>query len=261
MHRLRNISWRAFHVWKRNAEVLLSTWYTNLLPPLLEPVFYVLAFGLGVGSLIGQFEYRGEPMPFVQFVAPGVISVAVMFWAFFETTYSSFVRMYYQRTFDAMIATPLLVEDVIAGELFWGATKAVGASTLMLLVLCLFGLIQWPNGLLVIPVAVAGGLMFSAIGLIVTALSPKIEAFNLPIFLFVFPMFLFSGTFFPLEQLPGWALKVAWALPLTHVCHLIRAACLGFVPEALAWHVTYIVLAASGLGILAMKLMCRRLIK
>ena len=127
-----NISWRLLHVWRRNGEVLLTTWYTNFLPPLLEPVFYVLAFGFGIGGMVGDFKFQGQEMSYLQFVAPGVVAVAVMFWSFFETTYSSFVRMYYQRTFDAMIATPLLVEDVIAGELLWGATQAVGAGPLLL---------------------------------------------------------------------------------------------------------------------------------
>ena len=117
--KLSNISWRLLHVWRRNGEVLLTTWYTNFLPPLLEPVFYVLAFGFGIGGMIGDFTFQEHNMSYLQFVAPGVVAVAVMFWSFFETTYSSFVRMYYQRTFDAMIATPLLVEDVIAGELLW----------------------------------------------------------------------------------------------------------------------------------------------
>ena len=141
--KLSNISWRTLHVWRRNGEVLLTTWYTNFIPPLLEPVFYVLAFGFGIGGLVGDFKFQGQEMSYLQFVAPGVVAVAVMFWSFFETTYSSFVRMYYQRTFDAMIATPLLVEDVIAGELLWGATKAFGAGTLML---CMLSALASPYG-------------------------------------------------------------------------------------------------------------------
>ena len=256
-----NISQRALHVWRRNAEVLLTTWYTNFLPPLLEPVFYVLAFGFGIGGLVGDFAFQGQEMSYLQFVAPGVVAVAVMFWSFFETTYSSFVRMYYQRTFDAMIATPLLVEDVIAGELLWGATKAFGAGTLMMGMLSAFGLLAWPTALCVLPLAALGGLMFASIGLIVTALSPKIEAFNLPIFLFIFPMFLFSGTFFPLEQLPGWTHSLAMALPLTHTCALIRGACLNLPPPHLIVHILYLLVATVLTGWLALRLMHKRLVK
>ena len=113
-----NVSRLSWRVWQRDLDVYLTTWRTNFLPPLLEPVLYVLAFGLGLGSLIGEVTYQGRVVPYLEFMAPGVVSVAIMFWAYFETTYSSFVRMYFQRTFDAIIATPLLVEDVI-----WGRTR------------------------------------------------------------------------------------------------------------------------------------------
>ena len=259
--KLSNISFRALHVWRRNAEVLLTTWYTNLLPPLMEPVLYVLAFGFGIGSMVKEFSFQGQNISYLKFVAPGVVAVAVMFWSFFETTYSTFVRMYYQRTFDAMIATPLLVEDVIAGELLWGATKSFGAGTIMLCMLTLFELSVWPSAFWVLPVAAIGGLLFSSVGIIVTALSPKIEAFNLPVFLLIFPMFLFSGTFFPLEQLPHWAYQLAQLLPLTHVCALIRGAFLGLAPQDLSVHVLYLLFVTTALCWLSVKLMHRRLVK
>ena len=128
-----NVSGRAWRVWQRDLDVYRTTWLVNFLPPLLEPVLYVLAFGLGLGSLIEEVSYLGRTIRYLPFMVPGVISVAIMFWAYFETTYSSFVRMYYQRTFDAILATPLLVEDVIAGEWLWGATKSVLAATVMLI--------------------------------------------------------------------------------------------------------------------------------
>jgi len=91
---LRNVSFRSFRVWRRDLDVYLTTWKTNFLPPLLEPVFYVLAFGLGLGSLIGDLEYQGQRVSYLNFMAPGVVAVAIMFWSFFENTYASFVRMY-----------------------------------------------------------------------------------------------------------------------------------------------------------------------
>ena len=191
-----NVSLRAWRVWQRDAETYLITWKTNFLPPLLEPVLYILAFGVGMGRLIGNVKYFGAEMPYLTFMVPGIVAVAIMFWAYFETTYSSFIRMYYQKTFEAICTTPLLVEDVIAGEWLWGATKSLLAAVLMLLAVSFFGLLSFPAALWVLPVAVLGGLLFSALGLVTTALSPTIEMFNLPIFVFIFPMFLFSGTFF-----------------------------------------------------------------
>ncbi|MDM7917389.1 MAG: ABC transporter permease [Candidatus Eisenbacteria bacterium] len=261
MQVLSNVSGRALHVWRRDFDVYLTTWKTNFLPPLLEPVFYVLAFGLGLGSLIGSLTYQGRPVGYLEFMAPGVVAVAIMFWAFFETTYSSFVRMYFQKTFDAIIATPLLVEDVIVGELLWGMTKSVLASSIMIVILSLFGLVSYPSALVVLPLAFLGGLLFAALGLITTALVPSIDTFNLPIFLFVFPMFMFSGTFFPIDILPLWARAIAWVLPLTHVSFLVRGAFLGWpVPQALG-HVAYLVALTAAAFVLALVLMKRRLVK
>jgi lipooligosaccharide transport system permease protein len=190
-----------------------------------------------------------------------VITVAIMFWSFFETTYSSFVRMYYQRTFDAIVATPLLVEDVIAGEWLWGATKSVVAAAPMLLMTGLMGLVHWPSGLLVIPLAALGGLFFSALGLVATALVPRIDSFNLPSFLFIFPMFLFSGTFFPLEVLPAWARGIALALPLTHVSVLVRGAVLGVSPAHGGASLLYLAGGTAVTFVTALVLMRRRLVK
>ena len=118
-----NISPRALRVWQRDAEVFRTTIWVNFIPPLLEPVLYIIAFGFGLGSLVKTVPYHGRQIAYLTFMVPGVISVAVMFWSYFETTYASFVRMYYQRTFDAIVATPLLVEDVIAGEWLWGIAR------------------------------------------------------------------------------------------------------------------------------------------
>jgi hypothetical protein len=112
---MRNVSHRAWRVWQRDLDVYRTTWKLNFLPPLLEPVLYILAFGLGMGQLIGTISYFGEEIDYLRFMVPGVVAVAIMFWSYFETTYATFVRMVYQRTFEAIITTPLLVEDVIGG--------------------------------------------------------------------------------------------------------------------------------------------------
>ncbi|TMQ59219.1 MAG: ABC transporter permease [Candidatus Eisenbacteria bacterium] len=259
---LHNASLRSFRVWQRDLDVYLTNWRTEFLPPLSEPVLYVFAFGFGLGSLIHNVHYQGRELSYLRFMAPGIVAVAIMFWSYFETTYSSFVRMYYQRTFDAILATPLLVEDVILGELLWGATKAVIASTIMLCMLALLGLVTWPSALWVIPLSGIAGVLFSALGLVVTSVTRNISSFNLPMFLMIMPMFMFSGTFFPVSILPKWALAIAWCLPLTHVSHLVRAAVLGW-PRGplLAASVLYVVLLAAVLSALALKLMKRRLIQ
>ena len=257
---LRNVSLRSFRVWQRDFDVYLTNWKTEFLPPLTEPILYVFAFGFGLGSLIHKIDYQGRELTYLRFMAPGIVAVAIMFWSYFETTYSSFVRMYYQRTFDAILATPLLVEDVIMGELLWGATKALIASTIMLGVLGLLGLVAWPAGLWVIPISIVAGILFSALGLVITSVMKNISAFNLPMFLMVMPMFMFSGTFFPVSILPKWALWIAWCLPLTHVSYLVRAAVLGWPRGQLVLSVLYTLVLAVVLSVLALRQMKRRLI-
>jgi lipooligosaccharide transport system permease protein len=227
----------------------------------MEPVLYVLAFGIGMGSLIGSVAYQGRELAYLDFMVPGVLAVAIMFWSYFETTFASFVRMYYQRTFDAITATPILVEDVICGEWLWGATKSLLAGTLILMAVSVFGIVSWPSALLVIPISIVGGLLFAALGLVTTAVSPSIETFNLPTFLVIFPMFLFSGTFFPLDILPEWAMAIALALPLTHISYLVRAACLGITPPFLALSLAYLLAAFPLAAAVGFILMRRRLVK
>jgi lipooligosaccharide transport system permease protein len=258
---LRNLSLRAVRVWQRDFDVYITNWKTEFLPPLSEPILYVFAFGFGLGSLIHKVRYQGHELSYLRFMAPGIVAVAIMFWSYFETTYSSFVRMYYQRTFDAILATPLLVEDVILGELLWGATKALIATTIMLVVLTLLGLVAWPAGLWVLPIAMLAGVLFSALGLVVTSVTKNISSFNLPMFLGIMPMFMFSGTFFPVDVLPKWALWIAWCLPLTHVSRLVRAAVLGWPKATLGWSALYVAVFAAFLSAIALRLMKRRLIQ
>jgi lipooligosaccharide transport system permease protein len=258
---LGNVSPRAWRVWQRDADVFLTTIWVNFLPPLLEPVLYIVAFGFGLGSLVKTVNYQGQVLGYLPFMVPGIISVAVMYGAYFENTYSSFVRMYYQRTFDAMLATPLLVEDVIVGEWLWGATKSVINGGIMLLMITFFGLVRYPSGLFILPLAACGGLLFAALGLITTSLAPQIDQFNLPIFILIFPMFLFSGTFFPIDVLPHWAAAIAWVLPLTHLCSLIRGACLGLAPPHLLGSLLYLLLLTLLAAGAALVLMRRRLVR
>jgi lipooligosaccharide transport system permease protein len=256
-----NISTRSLRVWRRDFEVFRATLWVNFIPPMLEPVLYILAFGFGMGSLVQTVQWHGREVRYLAYVVPGIIAIAVMFQSYFETTYSSFVRMYYQRTFDAMLATPLLVEDVIVGEWLWGASRALMAGAIMLVMVTFFGQVHWPECLWVVPLSLLGGLLFSGLGLITTALVPAIDQFNLSTFLVIFPMFLFSGTFFPLDVLPRWALVIAWALPLTHLSSLLRGACLGARPEMPGWSLLYLgvmTLAATAGAIVLMK---RRLVK
>jgi lipooligosaccharide transport system permease protein len=255
------ISWRFLKVWQRNLVTFQKIWKINFITPLLEPILFVAAFGLGFAGLIGTVRYGGAELGYTAFIAPALIASAVMNNAFFETTYASFVRMYYQKTFDGMLATPLSIEEIILAEIVWSASKAAAAAAIMTSVLSVFGYVAFPSGLLVIPLAFVGGVAFGAIGLFFTGIIPTIEMFNLPIFLFVTPMFLFSGTFFPVSNLPAWAAPAALVFPLYHLVELVRLACLGRCETVPALSLAYLLLFAALFTGLALVFMRRRLIK
>jgi lipooligosaccharide transport system permease protein len=169
--------------------------------------------------------------------------------------------MYYQKTFDAMMATPLNAEEIITGEIVWGATKSLIGTLIMLAVISVFGLVNYPMALLIVPAAFLGGFAFGSLAMIFTGMVRTIELFNLPIFLFITPMFLFGGTFFPTANLPLWAQQVAWILPLTHLVDLSRELAFGrFGGEALV-ALCYLVVFCAVTYPLAIYVMRRRLIK
>ena len=255
------ISRRFIRIWQRNLTVYRKSWKISFIPPFLEPLFYLLAFGIGLSTLVGSVRYKGSEISYVEFIAPGLIAISIMYNSFFETTYNSYVRMYYQKTFDAMMATPLSIEEIITGEIVWGATKSLIASAIMMVVISFFGFLHYPSSLLILPLAFLGGLAFGSIGMVFTGTVANIEMFNLPVFLFITPMFLFSGTFFPLENLPRWAQVLASVLPLTHLANLTRPLALGRIPPSLLWDVGYVLLFSAIFFPLALKKMHRRLIK
>jgi lipooligosaccharide transport system permease protein len=255
-----DVSLRFFRILQRNSLVLRRTWKINFLPPILEPVLYLLAFGAGLGLLVREIPYAGESVSYLAYIAPALIAINIMYNAFFENTYASFVRMYYQKTFDAIMATPLNLDEIITGEIVWGAAKSSMATVLMLAVISFFGLLVYPESLLILPLAFLGGLAFGGAAMCFTALVPQIEVFNFPIFLFITPMFLFSGTFFPLETLPHWAQALAQTLPLTHLVALVRALAMGNLKGQLLVDLLYLVIFSALTFVLSILLMRRRLI-
>jgi lipooligosaccharide transport system permease protein len=153
MNLLPQISFRFFRILQRNSQVLRRTWKVNFLPPILEPVLYLLAFGAGLGLLVREISYRGEPVGYVAFIAPALIAINIMNNAFFENTFASYVRMYYQKTYDAIMTTPLNLDEIITGEIVWGAVKSIIATILMVAVISFFRLLVYPQALLIVPLA------------------------------------------------------------------------------------------------------------
>lgn len=256
--RLPKLTYRVWKVWRRNFDVFMKTYKVNFFPPLLEPIFYLVALGFGLGGFVQSIEGR----PYIDFIAPALASISIMYSSFFECTYGSFVRMYYQKTFDAIITTPISIEEVIAGELLWGATRSLISSSIVLAVIAAFGLVSSPLSLLIPLLAFFAGLMFSAIAMCFTSLAPNIDFFNYPGFLFITPMFLLSGTFFPLTSLPSFMQILATAiLPLTHTVSLTRGLMFGNLESPLLLSLAWIAVVTPFFFVLSVNLMKRRLVK
>lgn len=254
------VSWRFIKVWRRNLWTYRRIWKVSFLTPLLEPLFFVAAFGLGLSGFIGEIAYGGKHFDYATFIAPGLVATAIMNNAFFETTYASFVRMYYQKTFDGMLATPLSLEEIMIGEIVWSATKSVVAAGLMSGVLAILGFVEPWSVVTLLPTAFVGGLAFGAVGLWITGITPHIEMFNLPVFLLITPMFLFSGTFFPVSSLPSWAAHAARVFPLYHLVELCRRAQIEAAESSWGTSALYLVIFSAIFLVLGVHAMKRRLI-
>jgi len=252
------LTYRVWRVWRRDQDVFMKTYKVNFIPPLVEPLFYLVGLGFGLGG----FVQPQEGLLYIVFIAPALVATSMMFSSFFECTYGSFVRMYYQKTFDAIITTPLSLEEVIAGELLWGATKSLINSTIVLVVVSLFGLVASPSALLIPLLSFLVGLLFSAIAMCFTAITPNIDSFNYPSFLFITPMFILSGTFFSITALPVQAQVVANIFfPLTHTVALTRALTVGRLSETLLLNLSWLLVTTPFFFVLSINLMKKRLIK
>jgi len=242
-------------MWQRNRDVFFRLWHTEAPGTIIEPVIMLVAMGLGLGAYVGLVDGQ----EYIEFIAPGVIASFAMFSVFGECTYGTFFRMEERRTFDAIIATPLNVEDVVAGEIFWGATRSVMTGGVILAVIAAFQLVHSPWVLLVPVLSFMQGVMFAAIAVFFTSLVPSFYTFNHLFTLFITPMFFFSGVFFPLSQFPEIVQNLSWIAPLTPVVMLMRAFFIGEFGLEHIGAVVYIVTVSVVFFALALVMMRRRL--
>lgn len=248
----------AFKVWYRDLLVWSRYWWTSLIGGLGEPVLYFLAMGYGLGSFVKDIH----GFPYVQFLAPGLICSSIMHSASFETTYSSYTRMEIQKTYHSIAVTPINVGEVIAGEILWGATKALLSGGIMLLAVIAMGILPREylgNLILLIPLLVVVAVLFSALGMLMTSFAKDYDFFTYYFTLGLEPMFLFSGTFFPLDSLPQIVQKTAFFLPLAHPVAIARSLTLGISYPYAIWGIIWTIFLTIGISWLAIHRMVRRL--
>lgn len=222
MKRISVTAWGVYSVWHRHAKVYQKTWLVNSLPPLSEPLIYLIAFGYGLTPLIGDVTYQGQTVSYLQFIAPGMIAVGILFQSFFEGSFGSFIRLSYQKTWQALLTTPLSFTEVFLGDWLWATTKGSIAGTLTGLVAMSLGLYSGWHLLGSLPLIILGSMLFGALGLFTAGTVRTIDQINVPIFLFVVPMFTICGTYFPRDTLPPVLGYVANVLPLAALVDLLR---------------------------------------
>jgi lipooligosaccharide transport system permease protein len=220
-----------------------------------EPALYLVAMGLGLGTFVK--DIHGQP--YIRFIAPGIIASSSMFAAVYECTYGTYIRMTFQKTFDAILATPVNLDDLVAGELIWGATKSVIFGITITIVIALFGLVDSPLIVLAIPLIFLCGLIFAEISVIFAAVVPGIDSFSYFYTLFMTPLFLFSGIFFPLDAMPHVVTDIAVFTPLYHLVNICRAFSSGTVNGSV-WSMVWIIVVVSLLAPLPFRLMKKRII-
>jgi lipooligosaccharide transport system permease protein len=231
-------------------------WKATTFSSVLEPVIYLLAFGLGLGATIVD---RVDGLEYVQFVGTGMVATAVIFASAFPAMFGTFVKERFQRTYDAILAAPVDVEELVTAEMLWIALRAGFYGCFPLIVAMLFGLDPaW--GMLLVPFfCFITALAFAAFGIAVAASVPKIDSFNYVTTLVITPLFLVAGTFFPIDELPDGFQAAAQVNPLHHLVELVRGSAFGFEWTALI-RVAVLIAFAVVLWRLAVSRMTKRLI-
>ncbi len=243
----------AFAVWRRNTLVWRKLMVPSLLINFGEPFLYLLGLGYGLGLFIGEMM----DMPYLTFLASGILASSAMNTATFEAMYSVYTRMIPQRTYDAILATPLEIADILAGEWLWCATKATINGAGILAVAAVLGAVSSWQALWVLPILFLVGFSFAGPALVMSAFARGYDFFNYYMTLLVTPMFILSGVFYPVSSLPVALQGIVQVLPLTHAVDLIRPLVAGRPVTDIGLHLA--VLAGYGIvGYFAAVVLVRR---
>jgi lipooligosaccharide transport system permease protein len=246
-----------FPVWRRNFLVWKKLAIPSVMGNLADPMIYMLGLGYGLGALLPSLDGQ----PYVAFLAAGVICSSAMNAATFEALYSAFSRMHVQKTWEAILNTPLGLRDLILGELAWAATKSLFAGAAILAVVGVMGLTNGALAFWALPAIALTGLAFAALGLIWNALAPSYDFFMYYFTLFITPMTLISGVFFPTDQLPGWLSTLGACLPLAQGVALARPLLNGQIPPHAITHIAALLFVTVAATAVALVLTRRRLMK
>jgi lipooligosaccharide transport system permease protein len=248
---------QVFRVWQREVSVYKYIYKTTIVSNLFDPLIYLLALGFGLGAYVTKIA----GLPYIQFIAPGLISSSIMTAAAFETTYNTFARIHFDRVYEAMMAAPVTVQDIVVGEMAWAMTRSTLYASVMLIVVASLGLVKSWFALFVPFMGALGGLMFAILGLTYTSFLKSIDQVNMFFTLFITPLFLFSGVFYPLDALPEAVRQIAFLSPLYHIVSIIRPLVLGTAGMDAVFHLVWISVFIVIFAAVPVNLLSKKLVK
>jgi len=253
---------RSVRMYQRNLMVYRHIWMV-IVSGFFEPLFYLLAIGIGVGSMVPDIN----GLSYTAFVAPGLLASNCMNGAVSDGLFNIWFKLHVQRTYDGILATPMRVADVAFGEMLWALTRGSLYSAAFLVLVFVLGelwgprILLSPSAILALPASVLVAASFSSMALCLCSFVRNREDFDKVMGLVVVPMFLFSGIFFPVTQMPAFFQAFVQIVPLYHAVALLRALTTGIVDVWTAWHVAYLVIGGTFAFLVAMRRFERTLIK
>jgi len=224
---LPRVSWRFLPVLQRNLLVWIKLAGPSILGNIAEPLIPLVAFGYGLGAMIGQID----GLPYILYLASGSIAVSATMAASFEALYSAFSRMQMQKTWESIMNAPVSLDDIVFAEMLWAALKAMFSVAAILIVLFVMNISRAPTMLLALPVLGFVGITFASMALVFNALAKGYDFFTYYFTLVLTPMTFLSGVYFPISQMPEWLQVIAHVLPLSAAVELVRPLIIGQWPE------------------------------
>ncbi|MCB1739816.1 MAG: ABC transporter permease [Gammaproteobacteria bacterium] len=220
------LAWQSWAILGRHVRVHLRKWHTALLPPVCEPLILLLAFGIGLGRQMGTLRWSDQELDYLAYLAPGMLAYTSFMTSFFQSLFSAYVRMHYQKAWEGQLTTQVRLEHVIWGEVLWAAGMATAYVVMVCVVLAIFGAmgllqLHWWALPLLVPLLMLGALAFATVGLLFTALLPSMDHMGLPFFLVIMPIAFISSTYFPLPD-SAWLGLLAVGNPLHHLAEAAR---------------------------------------
>jgi lipooligosaccharide transport system permease protein len=256
--RVPDLSSRWWPVFLRNLLVWRKLAIPSLVGNIAEPLIWLVAFGYGMGALVGTVQLGGQAVPYILFLASGSICMSAMNAASFEALYSAFSRMHVQKTWDGIMNAPVSLDSIVLAEMLWAAFKGLFTVTAILGVMLVLDISHSPKLLVAWPLLFLASITFSCIALIFNALAKGYDFFTYYFTLFLTPTMFLGGVFFPLDQLPGFVRAVAQWLPLTNAIELVRPMFMDQWPAHPLRHLLVLIAYAIGAFWIALALTRRR---